>query len=130
MENKIFEKLQKDEIESAQRYMVALGVIEEGQNIRKTIPKKNTDLEILLAKLDLIEPNKEIDEIINDFHDYLYKLGIQAGISGGKKQLIEAVKDGYVDFDDLMKINPDDLVTYNMEPTFIRDLKEAVMNEK
>jgi hypothetical protein len=129
MEDKIYEKLKEQEIESATRYIKILGA-SYAPEITDLIPKKNIDFATILNRMGLIELTQENREKINDFHDYLFKLGINLGVSHGKKMIIDAVKDDDIDFQEILDVNPEDLVDFNMEPTFIRDYKEAVVNEK
>ncbi len=123
MEEKIYQKIKEDEKQTAKRYGKIFGINEE---ITDTVPKKNYDLEVLLKKLELIPKDSEIINEINKFHDYLIKFGINVGIGAGKKIIIEAIQNETFEFDKLFDINPDNIVKYNMEPTFIRDLKEAI----
>lgn len=63
---------------------------------------------------------------IDEFHDYLFKFGIELGISTGKKMIIEGIQDGLIDINELIKIDPEEIVDYKMEPTFITDMKETL----
>lgn len=127
MENKIYEKFKENEISSANHYFKVIGINEE---ITGTIPNKNFDILTLLNHLGLLpEDPKNLDKI-NEFYEYLFKYGIELGISTGKKITIEAIQNNEIDFEELMEIDPESLVKYNMEPKFITDIKEAIMNEK
>lgn len=127
MEDKIYERLKEDQKRCANRYAKAFGMNDE---IISTIPKKNLDLLIILKQIGLLpEEHDKLDEL-NDFHDYLFKFGIELGIPIGKQLIIDAIQSGSLDFEKLSKVNPEDFVTHDFEPTFVSDFKEAIVNEK
>ena len=128
MEEKIFEKLKKQEIESSKHYFKIFG-IEDGEDIIETVPAKNFDFETILLNLNLIKRNPENIEKINKFHDYLFKMGIELGVFDGKQTLIDSIKNGKVDFEKIESINPEKFVPQNIIPTFISDLLEEISNE-
>ena len=130
MEEKIYEKIKNDGMDISGAFLRCLGIINEKDKLTGRIPKKNIDLFILLDKLGLIEDPEGISEKIDEFYDYLFQLGIITGISGGKKMMIEAIKNDEIDFDEIMSVNPEAIVTYGYIPTFISDLMEARLNEK
>ena len=130
MEEKIFEKLKEEERKSATKYEKAMGNINEEDKISQTIPKKNFDLKLILSNVGLIEDNEESLEKINDFHDYLFKLGIDIGISHGKQLIIHAIKADRVDIDRIMTTDLENYINFNFMPSYLYDLKEALLNEK
>jgi hypothetical protein len=130
MQDKIYEKLKEDSAKSYAHYLKKLGIITDEKSITGETPKKNMDLMTLLSKLGLIENNAENMKTINEFHEYLFKLGIEVGIGHGKRMVIESIKADAIDFKKLMEMDPQEFVTYNMDPTFISDMKEAFENEK
>ena len=130
MEDKIYEKYKKDSLEYAKELHSKMKMFKEDVNITGTISNKNIDLKTLLTKNGLIENSKENDEKIEEFYDYLFKLGITLGITQGKYMVIEKVKKYGVDMDKLMETDLEKIVQFNYEPSFISDLREAVLNEK
>ena len=125
MEDKIYEKVKNDGMRSYGLFLRSLGIIENENEINGQTPKKNLDFLIILTKLDLIEANSVNGEKIDEFHDYLFKLGISTGIIGGKKMIIEGIKNEEIDFDEIMDVNPDDIVNFEYLPAFISDLMEV-----
>jgi len=130
MEDKIFNVIKEKNAKSADHYMKILGIVKEEDSVKFGVPKKNLDFLIILSKLGLIGPDSEYGETINDFHDYLYKLGINVGIGYGKRMIIDSIKEYPESFEGLMDINPEEIVDYDIKPTFINDLKESITNEK
>ena len=130
MEDKINEIIKEKNAKSAGMYMKYLGIIDDEDSVKSGIPKKNIDLLIILSNIGLIGQNPETGDIINEFHDYLYKLGISVGIGHGKRMIIESIREYPDSFENIMEIDPEDFVNYNIEPTFIHDLKESIANEK
>lgn len=130
MEDKIYEIIKEKNAKSAGRYMKYLGIIDDEDSVKSGIPKKNIDLLIILSNIGLIGQNPETGDLINEFHDYLYKLGISVGIGHGKRMIIESIREYPDSFENIMEIDPKDFVNYNIEPTFIHDLKESIANEK
>jgi hypothetical protein len=129
MEDKIYEKLKEQEKESSNHYLNVMGISADSP-ITGTIPKKNLDLMTILNKTGLIEKNPENCKKINEFHDYLFKFAIGLGIGHAKSMIIKAIQKGQLDFELLMDVNPEEYVNYDLEPTYIRDMKEAILNEK
>ena len=130
MEDKIYEIIKEKNAKSAQHYMKILGVVDENDSVRPGTPIKNIDLMIILSNLGLIEPNPENGKIIDDYHDYLYKLGINVGIGHGKRRIIDSIKKYPDSFENIMNIDSNELVNYDIKPTFIHDLKESITHEK
>ena len=130
MQDKIYEQIKERSTRSSGRYLKALGIIDDASEITGGIPKKNVDFSIILCKLDLIQANPENQKIIDEFHDYLLKLGIETGIGHGKRMIIEAIKRNDDFYGELMEVNPEMIVNYSYIPTFISDMKEAMKNEK
>lgn len=130
MEDRIYEIIKEKNAKSAGMYMKYLGIIDDEDSVKSGIPKKNIDLLIILSNIGLIGQNPETGDIINEFHDYLYKLGISVGIGHGKRMIIESIREYPDSFENIMEIDPEDFVNYNIEPTFIHDLKESIANEK
>lgn len=127
METKIYEKLKENEIRSANHYFKVMGIDEE---VTETFPNKNIDILTILEHLELLPEDPENLDKINDFYDYLFKFSIDLGIGMGKKLTIEAIQNREIDFEKLKEIDPKSIVNYDMEPTFITDMREAIMNEK
>lgn len=48
------------------------------------------------------------------------------GVCQGKKMIIDALKECYVDFNKLMEIHPEEITNYDIKHTFISDIKEAL----
>ena len=44
--------------------------------------------------------------------------------------IIDSIKEYPESFESLMDINPEDIVDFDIKPTFINDLKESITNEK
>ena len=57
-------------------------------------------------------------------------MGIDLGVSSGKKLIIESIQKDDSLFEKLMEIDPQDYVNYPIEPAFINDVREAIINEK
>ena len=123
MVDKIYEKLKEDELQTAKRFNMLFGA---NHTIINTMPKKNLDLQVLLKKVDLIPQDCKKLDTINEFYEYLFKLGLETGIGMSKKMIIDSIKNGEVDFEEIMKVNPDDYVKYNREPTYIKEMKESI----
>ena len=131
MEDKIYEIIKEKNAKSSGHYMKILGIVEDENSIKFGTPKKNIDLMIILSNLGLIEPNPENGEIIDDYHDYLYKFGINLGIGNGKKIIIDSIKENPNSFETIMELDPEEFVNYDdIKPTFIHDLKESITNEQ
>ena len=130
MEEKIYEKVKEKHCRITTQYMRTLGIIGENDEIKTGPPKKNIDLWTILSKLGLIEITDETCEIIDNFHDDLFKLGIHFGVNYGKRMIIEAIQEDPAGFDAIMGIDPEEYVSYNVEPPFIDGLREAIMDEK
>ncbi len=127
METKIYEKLKENEIRSMNHYFKIIGIYKE---VTETLPTENIDILTILEHLELLPEDPDNLDKINDFYDYLFKFSIDLGIGMGKKMSIEAIQNRKIDFEKLKKIDPDSIVNYDIEPTFITDLREAIMNEK
>lgn len=110
--------------------MKSIGIVKNENEVRAGTPKKNIDLMVILTNIGLIDNNPENMDKINDFHDYLFKLGIEIGVAQGKKMIIDAIKEDRADFNEIIKIDPEHYTAYDFEPTFISDMKEAISNEK
>lgn len=130
MEDKIYEIIKEKNAKSAGKYMKILGVVNNEDAVKIGTPKKNIDLSIILSNIGLIESNQETNDIINKFHDYLYKLGIRVGVGLGKRMIIESIRAYPDSFENMMDIDPEDFVDYDIKPTFINDLKESITHEK
>ena len=108
-------------------YFKIIGIYKE---VTETLPTENIDILTILEHLELLPEDPDNLDKINDFYDYLFKFSIDLGIGMGKKMSIEAIQNRKIDFEKLKKIDPDSIVNYDIEPTFITDLREAIMNEK
>ena len=129
MIDKIFDDIKRRELECSNRYMESLGLAEKNGEMIGSIPKKNMDLRTILSKLDLIKSSRENLEKINDFHDYLFKLGIELGVTYSKRMVIDHIQNHHLDFEQLLEINTDEYVNYELLPGAIYDMKEE-FNEK
>ena len=125
MEDKIYEIIKEKNAKTAGMYMKYLGIIDDEDSVKSGIPKKNIDLLIILSNIGLIGQNPETGDLINEFHDYLYKLGISVGIGHGKRMIIESIREYPDSFENIMEIDPEDFVNYNIEPTFIQETQKT-----
>ena len=116
MEKKIYEEQKKKERETATRQMKVLGIIDDNAKVEDDIPHKNTDMLEILSKIGLIEKNKENLDKLNEFNEYLFKLGIETGIHNGRQLGIHAIKNGEVEFEELMDLDPESFTDYNFRP--------------
>lgn len=130
MKDKIYEEIKEKNRKTTEHYMRALGIIDSSDKVKSSIPKKNIDLGIILSKLNLIELNEETSNTIDEFHDYVFKLGIDIGVGSGKKLMIEAIQQDKSLFEDLMEIDPQEYVNYPIEPAFIEGIREVILDEK
>lgn len=126
LKDKIYDDIKEKNCKVSGKYMKTLGIISNESEVKSGIPKKNIDFMTILAKLDLIEINEENLETIDEFHDYLFKLGLELGVSHGKRQVIDAIKSNSIDFKQIMEIDPEEYTKNAFEPTFISDMKEAL----
>lgn len=129
MKDKIFEKIQEDSNKSLNHYLKMFNIIDSATEVKSGAPKKNIDFAIILSNLGLIELNPKTGKIIDDFHDYLFKFGIEIGVGIGKRDVINMIKDDAGTFEECLNINPEEIVKYKIEPTFVKDLKEVLQNE-
>ena len=125
MKDKIYEEIKEKNLKTTEQYMRVLGIIDDDDEIKCGTPKKNIDLGIILSKLELIELNEETSNTIDEFHDYIFKLGIDIGVGSGKKLMIEAIQNDDSIFEKLMEIDPQEYVNYPIEPAFINQIREA-----
>lgn len=115
MKEKIFQKIREQQLEASHRYLENIDFI-ESKEIINIIPKKNADLETILSKTTLIEMDEEKSEKINEFHDYLYKFGIEIGVSLGKQQVIDIIKNNIMTIDKINELNPEDFTKFHFIP--------------
>ena len=108
MIDKIYEKFEEDEIKNRNNYLKSMNMIGENEKITSIEYRKNIDLMTILTKVGLVENNDKTKEIISNFHEYLFKLGIELGISKGKQIAIDMIINEDVDMDLLMNVNPKD----------------------
>ena len=105
MENKIYEKIEEEQIRNINKLIKISGKPGKKAMVHGITQTKNYDLEMLLTKLGLIKPDPKNFEIIDEFNEYLTKYGIELGLSSGKKLGIEHIQEGKIPFERMMKIN-------------------------
>lgn len=125
LQDKIYENIKENNCKTIGKYMKTMGFVDDESEIKCGKPKKNMDFLIILSNLGLIEQNPKMGEIVNEFHDRLFKLGIEIGVIHGKKIIIDAIKKDKIDFEKLMEINPKEYTNYNPEPIFICNIEEG-----
>ena len=119
MKDKIFNDYVKQETESSKQYYKAMGM--GNVNIKERIPNENLDMVTLLSKLGLIEKNMDNLNIINDFHDYLFKFGIEMGVADGKHIIMDALKNNKITIDEIKNINCDKYTDFKFASPFLGD---------
>ena len=123
MINKIYEKTKEEQFSSMNEFLKIFNITDDNENkIINGTPKKNFDLIIILRNLGLIDENPDLSEKINEFHEYLFKVGIDNGIALGKQLLINEIINDEIDFDEIMNIKPDELVNFNYTAGLIQGL--------
>ena len=123
MINKIYEKTKEEQFSSMNEFLKIFNITDDNENkIINGTPKKNFDLIIILRNLGLIDENPDLSEKINEFHEYLFKVGIDNGIALGKQLLINEIINDEIDFDEIMNIKPDELVNFNYTAGIIQGL--------
>ena len=122
MEDKIFREIKDKQIATEKHYRKVMGF--EDCELKEGPSKITLDLMTILSHLKLIEITDETCEKFDEFYEYLYKLGISIGIINGKRMVIEAIKSDELTLDEIMKINTDRLIEFNIEPTYIKEMRE------
>ena len=130
MEDKIYEEIKRKDTESIRHYMKTLNIIDDNNKVEYWTSRKNIDFIIILSNLGLVENNDENLKKLDEFFEYLFKLGIESGLCTSRQLMIDSIKKGKIDFDKLMEIDPNSYINYNFEPRFISDMKEAILNDK
>ena len=130
MEDKIFEEIKEQNRQSMEYYLKELEIIDDENEITLGGWNENYDMLTILSNLGLIEKSMENLKILDDFYEYLTKLGIETGVGNGKRLMIDAIQMGKIDFEKIMEIDPKSYVNHNIEPKFISDMKEAIFNGK
>ena len=110
MIDKIYEEVDKAEIEKYKKRAKAIALLnkrkdDEQDEINNFTLKVNYDLNIILLNSGLIEDSEENEKIIDDYYEYLIKFGISLGIGTGKKRIINAIKNDYIDYETIMEID-------------------------
>ena len=126
MIDKIYEDIEEKQSKVSAKYLKNMGIVKDENAVKCMTPKQNLDFMIILHNLGLIEENSENLKKIDEFYEYLFKLGLEIGAYQGKKLLIDAIKKDFVDFDALMEVDVEELIDFDFEPTFITDMKEAL----
>lgn len=122
MIDKIYEKIKEEQCSSMNTILNMFNITSEDNKVIGGTPKKNIDLSIILTKLNLVELEQGIGEQIDEFHDYLFKLGIENGISMGKQMLINQIICDEADIDKIMDIDPNEIVNFNYALGFLEGL--------
>lgn len=123
MHEKILEKVMEAEKKSCEEFLEEIG-INPGSGIKNLYSKKNTDVFILLSELGLIEKNPENGEIIDKFYDYLILVGIDNGLAIGQRMILDSIRDDEKNYDEIMKIDTEDLVNLVINPRVIEEIME------
>ena len=121
MHEKILEKVMEAEKKNCEEFLEELG-ISTGGGIKNLYSKKNTDVFILLSELGLIEKNPENGEIIDKFYDYLILVGIDNGLAIGQRMILDSIRDEEKNYDEIMKIDTEDLVNLVINPSVIEEI--------
>lgn len=130
MLDKIYNRLEEEDLKAANYYNEKFGVFGINEKLIGTNSKKNLDLIKILNKIGLIEDNAENLGIIKDYYEYVFKIGIDMGISYGTKIVIDAIKKNKVDLKTIMETNPEQFVKYDFKPSFVSDMIDRIKNEK
>ena len=118
MEKRIYEEIKRKVNESANYYYKALNIIEKDETIKTEHDKINLDFLKILSNLDLLEYNNENLEKLNEFHAYVTQLGIEAGLCNSRQLMIDSIKKGEIDFEELLDIDPNEFTDYDFKPEF------------
>ena len=108
MIDKIFDETIEQEKKEFEKQLKKFGIIAESDEITKRLFKVNMDLLVILTKTGLIENTSENNAIIEEFHDEMYKLGIELGVHKGKKHIAELVKNDEITLEEINSYNPED----------------------
>ena len=127
MIDKIYEKMKEDEKKSARRYNKSLGI--EENDSYKIMPKINFDVVTLLTKTGLLKEDSENIETVEEYYEYLFKLGIDVGITRGKQMVIDHLKENKIDINTIMEIDPETLIKHDLKPSYIGDMIDNFKNE-
>ena len=90
-------------------------------NLKERIRNENLDMLTLLSELGLIEENINNLDIINEFHEYLFKLGIEIGVADGKRMITDALKNDEIIIDEIKNIDGDKYTNFKFTAPFIGD---------
>ena len=127
MIDKIYKKVKEDEKKSAQYYNESLGI--DDIDYSEIISKTNYDLITILTKTGLLKEDSKNLEIVDEFYEYLFKLGIKIGIDQGKKWFIDNLKEDKVDFNKIMNIDPEILIQHDTKPSYVQDMINSLEKE-
>ena len=119
MKDKIFNDYVKQETNSSKRYYKVMGM--GNVNLKERIRNENLDMLTLLSELGLIEENINNLDIINEFHEYLFKLGIEIGVADGKRMITDALKNDEIIIDEIKNIDGDKYTNFKFTAPFIGD---------
>ena len=77
----------------------------------------------ILSNLDLLEYNEENLEKLDEFHAYVTQLGIETGLSTSRQLMIDSIKNGEFEFEELLDIDPNEYTDYDFKPGFIYNME-------
>ena len=126
MQEEIFERIMESRKAAAIKYMKILGTIDEDfdEESYKVPSYRTDDLKRILAKLKLIKNTVQNYNIIDEFHEDLYKLALEIGIKRGKILIINVVKEGNMDYSKIMAVETKKFSNIQIEPDIIIDFKK------
>ena len=91
--------------------------------------KINFDVVTLLTKTGLLKEDSENIETVEEYYEYLFKLGIDVGITRGKQMVIDHLKENKIDINTIMEIDPETLIKHDLKPSYIGDMIDNFKNE-
>ena len=119
MKDRIYEDYNNKKQELKLDYMKKTNVEFDESEFKSFIPNENYDLIRILSEFDLIKMNPSTLEAVNDFYEYIFKLGIEIGVREGQKRCIEEIKKNTLDLTKIMNTPPEEFVNFNIESDFI-----------
>ena len=130
MIDEIYDDLNEKFVESYTKLIKTLGLPAECNEIKEFNHYMDIDLLNILTAAELLKPNEEALKGINKYSEYVFKLGIEIGVSEGKELVVKKVKSDKPDMETVMKLDPNQYLNFRFIPTFIKDLQDAIKNEK